>query len=218
MVISDISEFEVEVEIDETDVADLEVGQKASVEIDAFPDTVFAGKVIEIGNTATTSNLGTTDQETNFKVKVALSELDRKIRPGMSATVDITTNEHFGVLAVPIQALVMREVEPEEEEQANGEEEMSGSVAVASTTDDTLAEELDPQKKVEKEGVFVVRDGEAQFVAVETGIADQQNIEIANGLDSGDVVITGSYKTLRTLRDKTAVESKTEKPVGRNNR
>jgi len=111
MVISDLSAFEVEVEIDETDIADLVIDQKAAIEIDAFPDKVFAGRVTEIGNSATTSGYGSTDQSTNFKVKVILLESNQKIRPGMSATVDITTNEKNDVLALPIQAIVMRNQE-----------------------------------------------------------------------------------------------------------
>lgn len=206
MVVSDLSEFEVEVEIDETDIADLDMGQKASIEVDAFPDTTFEGRVVEIGNTATTSGFGTNDQETNFKVKVALVDAPSKIRPGMSSTVDITTQEKNGVPTTLIQAIVMREFDPDSLENVEkaqvdtgGE---SGSVAVAA---ETPAPDEDKDKaekeKVQKKGVFVVREGKAHFVEIETGIADQQNIEIVKGPEVGDEVITGSFHVLRTIKE-----------------
>jgi HlyD family secretion protein len=114
----------------------------------------------------------------------------------------------------------MREIEPDKNDSGEAEasaddEEVGGNVAMASTTEDSLTEADDPVEKVDTEGVFVLRDGKAMFTSVKTGIADQQNIEIVTGLDSSDVVITGSYRTLRTLKDKTEVEAKTEKPTGR---
>jgi len=206
MVLSNLSRFEVEADIDETDIADLEVGQKAKIEIDAFPDTSFAGEVVEIGNTATAAGYGTNDQATNFKVKVALVDSNPKIRPGMSATVDITTKERKDVLATLIQAVVVREFNPDS---LKGMEpkapESSGSVAVASTTapEKTAADDSTgaDKKKVEKKGVFVNRDGVARFIEVKTGIVDKQNIEIENGLSKDDEVIVGSFRVLRTLEN-----------------
>jgi len=205
MVISDLSAFEVEVEIDETDIAELELDQKASIEIDAFPDTTFEGRLVEIGNTAMTSGYGSSDQATNFRVKVALIENHPKIRPGMSSTVDITTNEHFNVLAVPIQAVVLREFDADSLKEARADSSEKGNLAMASDISDSL-----PQKsrngagqvdKVEKKGVFVVRDGTAHFVEITTGISDQQNYEVLSGLEAGDEVVTGSFRTLRNLKD-----------------
>ena len=211
MIISDLSAFEVEVEIDETDIADLDLNQKAEIEIDAFPDTSFMGHVAEIGNTAMTTGYGSSDQSTNFRVKVALDESHRKIRPGMSSTVDITTNEHEDVLTVPIQAVVMREFDPDSLSKAmdSTAEAEEGNVAVASTITDstqTAAEDGSSTKeKVEKKGVFVNRDGLARFVEIETGINDQQNYEVLTGLAEGDEVIIGSFRILRTIKDSTSI-------------
>ncbi len=206
MVLSNLSRFEVEVEIDETDIADLEVGQQAKVEIDAFPDTVFIGEVAEIGNTATMSGLGTNQQATNFKVKVALIDTNEKIRPGMSATVDITTKERNDVLATLIQAIVVREFDPDSLKAAGKSgADLSGNVAVASTAapNDSASKAGGPntKKKVEKTGVFVNRGGTAHFVEVRTGIADKQNIEITDGMTKDDEVIVGSFRILRTLTE-----------------
>lgn len=208
MVISDLSKFEVEVEIDETDIADLDIGQKTKVEIDAFPDTTFTGEVIEIGNTATTTGLGTNDQATNFKVKVALLDKNSRIRPGMSSTVDITTKERYGVPSTLIQAIVMREFDADSLQADSIPAESSGNVVHAAeieedTEDDDSGEE---KEKIKRKGVFVVRDGKAVFLEVETGIADQQNIEIIEGLAEGDEVITGSFRILRRLKDGDAVK------------
>ncbi len=209
MIISDLSSFEVEVEIDETDIADLEIAQKAEIEIDAFPDTTFEGRVAEIGNTAITTGYGSSDQSTNFRVKVALIESHPKIRPGMSSTVDITTNEHLDVLTVPIQAVVMREFDPDSLAQTEESEAEDGNVAVASPITDSaeVTEEDDAvdKKKIEKKGVFVNRDDLARFVEIETGINDQQNYEVLTGLSKGDEVIVGSFRTLRTIKDSTSI-------------
>jgi HlyD family secretion protein len=211
MIISDLSEFEVEVEIDETDIADLEMAQSAQIEIDAFPDTTFEGRVVEIGNTAITTGYGSSDQSTNFRVKVVLVNAHPKIRPGMSSTVDITTSEHKDVLTVPIQALVMREFDPDSLKETPPETDTEeGNVAVASTASDdakeTEVEGDDSKKKVDKKGVFVNRDGLARFVEVTTGINDQQNYEVLGGLEEGDEVITGSFRTLRTIKDSTTIK------------
>ncbi len=208
LVISDLSEFEVEVEIDETDIANLLPGQIAKVEIDAFPDSVFAGEVVEVGNTALTTGAGSNSQSTNFKVKVALLDLNQRVRPGMSATVDITTTEHNDVLTIPIQALVMRSFDPDSLPGQSEESSSGVSEAVASTTDDQGETEVETEEseKVEKKGVFIVRDGKAEFAEVVTGIADQKNFEIITGLAAGDEVITGSFRTLRSIKDGDKVE------------
>jgi len=207
MVVSDLSEFEVEVEIDETDIADLELAQKATIEIDAFPDTTFNGRVSEIGNTAITTGYGSSDQSTNFRVKVALVDVHPKIRPGMSSTVDITTNEHNDILTVPIQAVVMREFDPDSLKKSEEKPSDDGNVAVASTIADTTGKANTGSKdKIEKKGVFVNRDGLARFAEITTGINDQQNYEVLSGLEEGDEVITGNFRTLRTIKDSTEIK------------
>ena len=198
MTVSDMSEIETEVEVDETDIAQVKLGQETEISVDAYPDTTFKGKVTEIGHTARISGLGTQDQVTNFMVKVMLIDEVPSIRPGMSASVDITTDSRTDALNVPIQAVVMRE--EKSDTLTSKEEEKEG--AVASTDSSSVkGEKKDKKEKKEVEGIFLVADGRAKFVQVATGIADQQNIEIVSGINEDDQVVTGSYKILRTLKD-----------------
>lgn len=198
MTISDMSEIESEVEVDETDIAVVKIGQEAEIKIDAFPDTVFKGKVTEIGHSARISGLGTQDQVTNFLVKVVLLDDVPKIRPGMSASVDITTDYHPDVLNVPIQAVVMRE--EKSDTLTTKKEKKEGALASVDSLS-KKANKKDKKKKKEIEGVFVVKEGRVAFVKVSTGIADQQNIELVSGINEDDMVVTGNYKILRTLKD-----------------
>lgn len=207
MTISDMSETQAEVEVDETDVASVKVDQEAKIEIDAFPDTAFKGKVIEIGHTARISGLGTQDQVTNFLVKVMLMDTVPNIRPGMSASVEITTNSHPNVLNVPIQAVVMREEKADTLKEKKKEEGALASIDSGKTKNEKK------KKAKEVEGVFVIKEGRAKFIEVKTGIADQQNIEIVSGLNENDQVVTGTYQILRTLKDgdKVKIQKKVEK-------
>lgn len=216
MTISDMSSFEVEVDVDETEIIKIVLGQEAKIEIDAFIDTVFAGEVIEIGNTAVMSGLGTQDQATNFKVKVLFKDFNTLIRPGMSATVDIVTNVAVDALSVPYGAIVMRSLDADSLAKADDSGGLVSS-AHAATTEDTLVVEEKPKKKGKKEkkevkGVFIVKDGLAKFVPVETGIADQKSIEVVMGVNESDTVITGPFKTLRSIKsgDKIETEKKEE--------
>ncbi|HEX9916640.1 MAG TPA: efflux RND transporter periplasmic adaptor subunit [candidate division Zixibacteria bacterium] len=206
MVISDLSFIEIKAEVDETDVGNVEKGQKVKVEIDAYPDTSFNGEVTEIGNTALVSGYGTQEQTTNFLVKVLLLDKVPGIKPGMSASVDITTEEHKNVLNVPIQAVVMRSPKDTLEVVAPTKEKKPKKTASADTTQSS-----EPKgKEKEIEGVFVIKDHKAVFIPVQTGIADQQNIEIKSGLKDDDMVITGSYKILRTLKNRAKVKLQKE--------
>jgi HlyD family secretion protein len=216
MTVSDMSEIETEVEVDETDIAQVKLGQETEISIDAYPDTTFKGRVTEIGHAARISGLGTQDQVTNFLVKVMLLDDVATIRPGMSASVDITTDSRTDVLSVPIQAVVMRE---EKSDTLTGEgEEKEG--AVASTDSGSVKGEKKGKKKEkdEVEGIFLVAEGRAKFVRVATGIADQQNIEIVSGIDEDDQVVTGSYKILRTLKDGDKVKVTEKKGKGDENK
>lgn len=218
MTISNLDVFEVEVEVDETEINKVELGQKADIEVDAFIDTTFDGDVVEIGNTAILSNLGSQDQSTNFNVKVIFNDPNVKIRPGMSATVDIITNKEEEALSIPYSSVVVRafDVDSLRKAQASGNDtvpEEDGSTVVAEVhaaeVDDSLGE--GDKKGIERKdlkGVFVVRDGIARFVEIEIGIADQKNIEVTNGLEEGDVVISGPYSILRTIKDGDEVETK----------
>jgi HlyD family secretion protein len=215
MTISNLDVFEVEVEVDETEVNKLDLAQLADIEVDAFPDTTFNGEVVEIGNTALVTGLGTQDQSTNFSVKVIFKDANVRIRPGMSATVDIITNKKEEILTVPYSAIVMRSIDLDSLERARAvesSEESESSSVVAEVQaaeqeegagDSTSAEE---GKREELKGVFVIREGQARFLTVETGIADQKNIEITANLEEGDTVVTGPYRVLRTIKDGDHVE------------
>ena len=202
MTISNLAAFEVEVDVDETEITKIGKGQKAKIEADAFPDSVFLGEVIEIGNTAVTNNAGQ-DQSTNFKVKVLFNENNQNIRPGMSATVDIITNTREKVLTVPYGAIVMRL--PKDTVEAGSNAKTSGTAdaqaALAGSADSNESEGKEKEKEKELKGVFIIKDGKAKFAVVETGIADQKNIEVISGVAESDSVITGPFKTLRSLKN-----------------
>ena len=216
MTVSDMSEIEAEVEVDETDIAQVKLEQETEISIDAYPDTTFRGRVTEIGHAARISGLGTQDQVTNFLVKVMLLDDVATIRPGMSASVDITTDSRTDVLSVPIQAVVMREEESDTLTEEG--EEKEGAVA-SMDSGSVKGEKKDKKKeKEEVEGIFLIVDGRAKFVRVATGIADQQNIEIVSGIDEDDQVVTGSYKILRTLKDGDKVKVTEKKGKGDENK
>ena len=213
MTISDMSVFEVEVEVDETEVNKISLGQKSEIQVDAFPDTTFAGSVVEIGNTAILIGGGTQDQSTNFKVKVTFVDVNPNLRPGMSATVDITAAERKDVMAVPFASVVTRNYDLDSLERAR-----SGKSARDSGSGEVLAAENDsanaPKDSVEAgkdkereelKGVFVIRQGVARFAPIQTGIAGQKDIEITKGLAEKDSVVSGPYSVLRTLKDGDAV-------------
>jgi HlyD family secretion protein len=233
MTISNLSVFEVEVEVDETEINKVDLGQLADIEVDAFPDTVFDGAVVEIGNTALLTGMGTQDQSTNFNVKVIFKDPNVRIRPGMSATVDIITNRKEDALSIPYSSIVMRSFDIDSLERARAGAEMAqesseessvvaevqaaeGDQAQGDTDSltegqDSLAEATDTAaesegKREELKGVFVIREGKARFVPVESGIADQTNIEITENLAEGDSVVSGPYGVLRTIKDGDNIE------------
>jgi HlyD family secretion protein len=184
MTIADLSEMEVEVDVDETDVVGVQLGQKADIKVDALPDQVLKGVVTEIGSSAI-ERLSTTQQESrDFKVKITFQNPPKELKPGLSASADIITAEKKGVLAVPISALVLRE-----------------------------SDDPDPKKKekVEQEGLYVLDAGRAKFVPVTKGIIGGLNIEIVSGLKDGQEVIAGPYSALRELKDGALVKLEEKK-------
>ncbi|MCK4631922.1 MAG: efflux RND transporter periplasmic adaptor subunit [candidate division Zixibacteria bacterium] len=216
MTIADLSVYEVEVEVDETSIAKVELGQGVEIEVDAILDTVFQGEVVEIGNTAILSGLGTQDQSTNFRVRIIFDEPHRDIRPGMSADVDITTAEREHVLSIPYSAVVMRSFDPDSLERAarsvadesEDSEEPDPSELHAAEADGNGADETDEDiERKEYKGVFVIRDGKVQFAEITTGIADQKNIEVTSGLDESDSIVAGPYSVLRTIRAEDEVKA-----------
>jgi len=204
MTISDMSVVTAEVMVDETDITSVKDGQPAEVTIDALPGKTFKGHVTEVGELAilrtsgeaameeTTAN---TQEARDFKVVVTLDNPPKSLRPGLSATAKIETAHKNNVLTIPIQALAERTQE-ELDEAKDGE---SGNVTLAAANDN-------PASTTEIQGVFVIRDGKALFIPVQTGITGVTNIEVTHGLQPGDVIVTGSYNALRTLRPGTKVK------------
>ncbi len=222
MVISDLSVIEVEVEVDETDIANVELGQPVKIELDAFPDTTFTGKVSQIGNTAQVTGMGTQDQVTNFLVTILVVDTVPNIKPGMTATCDITTDERNGVVNIPIGAVVLRDEDLLKKNKTPGvsDEGSAGTTTLAASEEPTESADTSSgaAKKKPLEGVFIARDGRAKFVRVTTGIADQQNIEIVSGINPGDEVIVGPFRTLRELEDGDKIEAEDESKTGKSNK
>lgn len=216
--IADLSRMEVEAEVDETDVVDVRVDHKASIKVDAFPDTSFVGHVTEIANTAVTRNRGTQEEVTNFTVKVVFDDRVASLRPGMSATVEIETANESGVVKVPIQAIVSRNPDKEAEALERGQrgKVRNGQSAVAAEADtaqakpaDDAGDEADERDK-RVDGVYVLRDGRAVFVPVVTSISDDRFIAAKSGLEASEKVVTGPYQTLRTLESGKRIQEKKE--------
>jgi len=204
LTVADMSVIQAEVEVDETNIPNVAVGQVAKITIDAIPDRTFKGHVTEIGNspiqTTGQGQAATNQQATNFKVVVVLDEDVPDVRPGFTTTAEITTATRTNVVAVPIPAVAVRELiydakgqivkQPPNENRRNNQPAMAAPV------------ELEPgQTRKETEGVFVVRDNRAEFVPIKIGIAGDRFFEVLSGLNAGDQVITGPYNNVRGMAD-----------------
>ncbi|MGA8619153.1 MAG: efflux RND transporter periplasmic adaptor subunit [Candidatus Sulfotelmatobacter sp.] len=206
MTLADMSVITAELKVDETDIVNVHLGQRADVTIDAIPNKVFHGTVSEIGDNAIVRSTGVaTSQQTSaseeakdFKVVVNVSDPPQDLRPGLSTTAKITTASRTSVLSIPIQALSVRSKEQLEQEKAT-----PASVHAAGPAP---KEVLSKDKDKEVQGVFVIRNQKAEFVPVITGIAGTSDIEVVNGLNEGDEIVTGSYKILRTIRSGSGVK------------
>lgn len=203
LVVADMSVIDAEVEVDETDIPSVKLGQTAKITIDALPGRTFTGKVTEIGNSPiqdTTTTSSSTQQATNFKVKVTVDGQIPEVRPGFTCSAEITTAKRQKVLTVPIQAMAVRELTYDKDGnvvRAPKDKKSRGtSIGTAS------AEELPAgQTKKETEGVFVFSNGNATFIPVKTGIAGDKYFEVLSGLKVGDQVITGPFNSVRDLQD-----------------
>ena len=210
MTISDMSVVTSEVMVDETDITSVKLSETADVTIDALPGKLFKGKVTEVGTQAVlrTSGLASTQSTTgnqeakDFKVVVTLENPPAGLRPGLSSTAKITTAQKKGVVTIPIQALVIRTRKDLEEAAKNAgrKADDSSTLAASRPATDSVAAGASTSQNEEIQGIFVVRNGRAQFVSVGTGIMGVTDIEIMNGVQEGDQIITGSYKALRTLK------------------
>jgi HlyD family secretion protein len=202
MTIADMSLITAEVKVDETDIVNLEIGQKADITIDAVPDRTFSGHVIEIGNTAilrssgqVASNSATSSTEAkDFKVVVALDNPPDEIRPGLSCTAKIVTATRHDVLAIPIQALTVRQKGDLEDAALTAKQKQKDS---GQAPLDLAAQKV---RKEEVTGVFVIVNQKAEFRKVETGITGATDIEVLKGLQPGEQIAIGSYQAIRTMR------------------
>lgn len=205
MTISDLSKMECQVEVGETDVSLVSIGDTARIEIDAFGDKVFTGYVYEISNTATSTGLGTQDEVVNFIVKVRIINNDVELRPGMSCTVDIEVEKRNDVLSVPIQSVTIRD-----------DSEKDGM----SVENENLTRESDlKQKKKPQEIIFIVDNNSAKKEPVKTGISDDSYIEITEGVQENQEVVKGSFKAInKELEDGTKVKVDNEMKKGNQNK
>lgn len=202
MTVSDLRNIEAVVDVDENDVVLVSIGDTARIQIDAFKDQEFLGLVSEIGNSAKTTGLGSQNEVVNFEVKIKLIDPKNSLRPGMSCTADIETETIQNVLSVPIQSVTTREGGPSGDKMAESQ----------GPGDFQQVKEVKKEKihKV-KEIVFLVENGKAKKVEVETGLSDDNYIAVLSGLEGGEEVVSGSYKAIsRELNDgvKVRVEEK----------
>jgi HlyD family secretion protein len=207
LTVADMSVIEAELEVDETDIPNVKIGQTAKVTIDAIPDKIFTAKVTEVGNSPIQTAGSASSQAINFKVVVTIEGQIPEVRPGFTCTADITTATRKGVVSLPIQATTARDLIYDEkgnvvkEPEADKKKPRPGPIAASA--------ELKPgQTKKETEGVFVIKDGKAAFLPVKTGIAGEKYFEVLSGVKAGDEVITGPFNSVRDLKDGDLVKLK----------
>ena len=224
LTIADMSVIEAEIDVDETDIPEVKLGQHARITIDAVPDRTFRGRVTEIGNSPIQAQGQNTDnanaaQATNFKVSITIDDEVPDVRPGFTCTAEITTSTRAMAVAVPIQALTVRELlydaagtlvrEPPPARPSR----FGFFRAAAPTTPPPLPETPPGHTRRETEGVFVFRDNRAVFVPVTVGIAGERYFEVRSGVAEGDRVITGPFTSVREFAD--GSEVRIEEPAAR---
>jgi len=202
--VSNLSVINAVVNVDETDILGIKDGQPAEVTIDAIPEKKFKGHVTEVGMSAVSSTSGqtTTSSQTStntgeakdFTVSVTLDDPPPGLRPGLSATAKVTTATRKDAIAIPIQALTIREQGQLDQEKKPG---AKGKAVAAEPV--TAAQKAESKKEIQ--GVFIVRNGLATFTPVKTGIMGTMDVEVLSGLKPGEEIVTGSYQVLRTLKN-----------------
>ena len=182
MTIADMSEVEAVMEVDETDMPAVRIGQRATVTIDAFPNKTFSGLVTEVGSSPITDRARTAAaaDAVNFEVKIQLENPPAGVRPGFSASADIVTGTRSKAVAIPIQALVVRE--------------KPGTAG----------------KPQDEEGVFLFETGKVRFVPVKTGLSGENLMEVVTGIDAGRQIVTGPFRALREIKDGSKVKEQKE--------
>jgi len=220
LTVADISRMLVKADVDETDVVDFKPGQAAKITVDAMPDTSFQGVVTEVGNSASrvTATSGAQGQ-TNFQVKVLFHDTVQAVRPGMTADVEIEVKRADKALAVPIQAVVVRQPDELLKRGTVKPKTAKGGDALAAADDEP---DQAARKKTELTGVFVKVADHAEFRRLRTGISSETDIQVlpapgasaAEQLKAGEQVITGPYKVLRDLRPFDRVEIQKKAKAG----
>ena len=194
MTISDMATVEAVMMVDETDVPNVKIGQKAIVNVDAYPNHPFDGVVTEVGSSPILPNdvdlqgLTTTSDAINFKVRIKVLQPPDTIRPGFSVTADVITGTKPSVLTIPLSAVVVRD-------SPKGEKTASGKVKT-------------------EEGVYVFQQQKVKFVPIQTGLSGELSIEVRNGVDAGQQIVTGPFKALRSIKDGDKVMIEKEKKGG----
>lgn len=230
MRVAKLDRMELEVDVNENDVVNISVGDSATVEVDAYPERTFRGIVTEIANSARVTGQGSSEQVTNFPVKIRILDahnithatsgaddivmntevpversLAPNFRPGMSGTVDVFTKTIAAAIAVPIQSVTVRDFNKIKKE----EEAKRRKSGKRETPDVMVSSSLNLDEEDIRRVVFLMVDGKAKMVEVETGITNDTHIVILSGVSEGEHVITGPYRAIsRTLRDKDLVEEK----------
>jgi len=181
LIVADLREMEAQVNVDENDIVNVQIGQQAEVEVDALLGETLIGTVYEIANTANTTEPGTNNQKTEFEVKVAIAGEISRLRPGMTASADIFTMTKEEVVGVPIQSVAVRTIDQ-------------------LTLEEETVEEAERRFTADADGfveiVFCIENGKAVARQVKTGIQSDDMIEILSGVEAGDVVVTGSYRAI----------------------
>jgi len=208
MRVADLGHMEARVDVNENDVVNVKLGDKAEVKIDAYGDRKFNGTVYQIGNTGKTTGAGTQEEVTNFEVKIRIEDHDVELKPALSCTADIHTNEVKDVVAVPMQAVTIRTGEsnlsPEEIEKKRQKvtqrDKGDNNAEFVNERAEKAAQKEEREKLVKV--VFLKKGNKAQIAKVTTGISDDTYTEIKSGIQAGDEVISGSYSAIsRKLKE-----------------
>jgi len=212
MTVADLSQMEVEAQVDESDVRDIKLGQEAVVEVDAIIGKTFKGVVSEVGNAAISTNSSSTSAASvNYTVKTRILDKSTDLKSGMSANVEITTANKKDILLIPIQSVVMRKVEAERQQTAT----KKGKAGKGTALTDDSSKDGKRVKEKEQEVVYVIEKGRAVITPVQTGLSDQDNLEVISGLKENQEVIKGPFSMLRNIKNNDKVKSGTDKISGK---
>jgi HlyD family secretion protein len=181
MVVADLKVMEARVNVDENDIGSISLGQAAEIEVDALPDQKLAGTVTQISNSANVAGSGTTDQKTEFEIRITITDPPKTLRPGMTASAEVITQTVDSALSVPIQSVAVRTVD---QLAMKGEKRKDAAARYKADKDGFV------------EMVFTVEAGKAVARQVKTGIQGEDMIQILDGIREGDEIVTGSYRAI----------------------